>query len=49
MKVAFNVTQGEKGQQATEVKCIVAPEEAMYHGEIKSFNPNKGYGFVGCE
>eukprot|EP00435_Cladocopium_sp_Y103_P049680 s1518_g15.t1 len=40
---------GEKGQQATEVKVMVTPEEATYHGEIKSFNPNKGYGFVGCE
>eukprot|EP00913_Durusdinium_trenchii_P009227 g8674.t1 len=49
MKVSFNVTQGEKGQQATEVKVLVPPEEAMYHGEIKSFNPTKGYGFIGCE
>ncbi|CAL1156690.1 unnamed protein product [Cladocopium goreaui] len=49
MKVSFIVTQGDKGQQATDVKVMVPPEEAMYHGEIKSFNPNKGYGFVGCE
>mmetsp|Transcript_40800 Transcript_40800/g.88388 ORF Transcript_40800/g.88388 Transcript_40800/m.88388 type:complete len:260 (-) Transcript_40800:25-804(-) len=49
MKVAFNVTQGEKGQLATDVKVMVPPEEATYHGEIKSFNPSKGYGFVGCE
>ncbi|CAK9077317.1 unnamed protein product [Durusdinium trenchii] len=37
------------GQQATEVKVLVPPEEAVYHGEVKSFNPNKGYGFIGCD
>ncbi|CAK9077291.1 unnamed protein product [Durusdinium trenchii] len=49
MSVSFTVTQGEKGQQATEVKVLVPPEEAVYHGEVKSFNPNKGYGFIGCD
>ncbi|CAJ1368712.1 unnamed protein product [Effrenium voratum] len=49
MKVAFGITQGEKGQQATEVKVMCPEEEKIFHGEIKSFNPNKGYGFIGCE
>jgi len=48
-KVTFGITTGEKGSQATEVKVLVSPDEATYHGEIKSFNGNKGYGFIGCE
>ena len=50
MKVAFNVTQGEKGQQATEVKVMVPPEEAMYHGAgaCKQREPKRCRGWKMC-
>ena len=34
--------QNEKGTQAQDVNVVVAPEQASYFGEIKSFNPTKG-------
>mmetsp|Transcript_50491 Transcript_50491/g.90641 ORF Transcript_50491/g.90641 Transcript_50491/m.90641 type:complete len:252 (+) Transcript_50491:71-826(+) len=49
MQVEFGLAQGEKGSHATGVRVLVAPEEALYHGEIKSFNMSKGFGFIGCE
>eukprot|EP00931_Biecheleriopsis_adriatica_P050343 TRINITY_DN2913_c0_g1_i2.p1 TRINITY_DN2913_c0_g1~~TRINITY_DN2913_c0_g1_i2.p1 ORF type:complete len:250 (-),score=67.92 TRINITY_DN2913_c0_g1_i2:112-861(-) len=48
-QVSFGITQGEKGAQATDVTVQCPPEEALYLGEVKSFNGNKGYGFIGCE
>eukprot|EP00933_Yihiella_yeosuensis_P047724 TRINITY_DN4364_c0_g1_i1.p1 TRINITY_DN4364_c0_g1~~TRINITY_DN4364_c0_g1_i1.p1 ORF type:complete len:154 (-),score=37.30 TRINITY_DN4364_c0_g1_i1:186-647(-) len=48
-QVQFTITQGEKGSQASEVTVLVSPEEATYFGEIKSFNPYKGFGFIQCE
>lgn len=48
-QVQFAVSQSEKGSQATNVTVIVAPEEAYYYGEIKSFNQGKGYGFITSE
>jgi len=48
-QVQFTVTPTEKGSAATSVKVMVAPEEASYFGEIKSFNQNKGFGFIACE
>eukprot|EP00440_Ansanella_granifera_P039370 gb/GFBE01042712.1/.p1 GENE.gb/GFBE01042712.1/~~gb/GFBE01042712.1/.p1 ORF type:complete len:260 (+),score=100.24 gb/GFBE01042712.1/:1-780(+) len=48
--VQFGIANGEKGAYATDVKVISSSaEEAQYHGEIKSFNGSKGYGFIGCE
>lgn len=44
--VQFNTIQNEKGTQAQDVTVVVAPHEASYFGEIKSFNPMKGYGFI---
>ena len=32
---------------SSEIWCF--PFSSPHRGEIKSFNPNKGYGFVGCE
>lgn len=49
MQVTFTITAGDKGSQATGVTAIESPEDAYYHGEIKSFNIGKGYGFIGCE
>jgi len=49
VQVEFVIAQGEKGSHATGVRVLGAPEDALYHGEIKSFNMNKGYGFIGCE
>ncbi|CAE8592163.1 unnamed protein product [Polarella glacialis] len=48
-QVQFTVAQGERGSQATDVTVLVAPAEASYFGEIKSFNQMKGYGFISCE
>mmetsp|Transcript_53311 Transcript_53311/g.116348 ORF Transcript_53311/g.116348 Transcript_53311/m.116348 type:complete len:189 (+) Transcript_53311:52-618(+) len=48
-QVTFTVETSEKGTVATEVKVVVPPDEAFYFGEIKRFNPVKGYGFISCE
>eukprot|EP00435_Cladocopium_sp_Y103_P021508 s2576_g5.t1 len=48
-QVKFQITQTEKGAQATNVEVLVSEEEQSYFGEIKSFNPSKGYGFIACE
>ncbi|CAE7274516.1 cspA [Symbiodinium sp. CCMP2456] len=48
-QVAFKVEPSEKGTVATEVTVQVSSEEAFYAGEIKRFNPVKGYGFISCE
>ncbi|CAE7844499.1 unnamed protein product [Symbiodinium microadriaticum] len=47
--VSFKVEPSEKGTVATEVTVQVSAEEASYLGEIKRFNPVKGYGFISCE
>eukprot|EP00933_Yihiella_yeosuensis_P083178 TRINITY_DN97335_c0_g1_i1.p1 TRINITY_DN97335_c0_g1~~TRINITY_DN97335_c0_g1_i1.p1 ORF type:complete len:194 (+),score=66.44 TRINITY_DN97335_c0_g1_i1:78-659(+) len=47
--VKFDVAQGEKGAFATNVSVMLAPEEVTYFGEIKRFNPSKGFGFITCE
>lgn len=49
MEVEFGIAQGDKGSHATGVSVLASSEDALYHGEIKSFNMNKGYGFIGCE
>ncbi|CAK8988032.1 Cold shock protein CspB (Major cold shock protein) [Durusdinium trenchii] len=48
-QVKFEISQTEKGAQATNVEVLVSDEEKAYFGEIKSFNPSKGYGFISCE
>ncbi|CAJ1351661.1 unnamed protein product, partial [Effrenium voratum] len=48
-QVSFTVGQTEKGPVAENVKVLVAPEEASYFGQIKSYNPSKGFGFVSSE
>ncbi|CAL1145458.1 unnamed protein product [Cladocopium goreaui] len=48
-QVKFQITQTEKGAQATNVEVLVSEEEQSYFGEIKGFNPSKGYGFIACE
>jgi len=47
--VTFNVSQTPKGQQANDVTVIMNPEQACYLGKIKSFNPQKGFGFITAE
>eukprot|EP00931_Biecheleriopsis_adriatica_P059404 TRINITY_DN3554_c0_g1_i1.p1 TRINITY_DN3554_c0_g1~~TRINITY_DN3554_c0_g1_i1.p1 ORF type:complete len:265 (-),score=69.10 TRINITY_DN3554_c0_g1_i1:271-1014(-) len=49
MSVSFNATPNEKGSQASDVTVLVPPEQAQYFGEVKSFNPNKGFGFITSE
>eukprot|EP00931_Biecheleriopsis_adriatica_P091302 TRINITY_DN65194_c0_g1_i1.p1 TRINITY_DN65194_c0_g1~~TRINITY_DN65194_c0_g1_i1.p1 ORF type:complete len:201 (+),score=61.82 TRINITY_DN65194_c0_g1_i1:53-655(+) len=48
-QVQFSIAQSEKGTTATDVKVIKPQEEQFYFGEIKSFNPSKGFGFIACE
>jgi cold shock CspA family protein len=48
-QVQFNVSNSEKGSSATDCTVLVAPDEASYLGEIKSFNVGKGYGFISSE
>merc|ERR1719231_1986628 len=49
MEVEFGIAQGDKCSHATGVRVLATPEDTLYHGEIKSFNMNKGYGFIGCD
>eukprot|EP00933_Yihiella_yeosuensis_P032694 TRINITY_DN2631_c4_g1_i1.p1 TRINITY_DN2631_c4_g1~~TRINITY_DN2631_c4_g1_i1.p1 ORF type:complete len:200 (-),score=56.94 TRINITY_DN2631_c4_g1_i1:267-866(-) len=48
-QVKFDVAQTEKGPQAVNVTVDTSPEDAVYFGEIKRYNPNKGFGFIACE
>jgi len=41
-QVKFQISQTEKGAQATNVEVLVPEEEQSFFGEIKSFNPTKG-------
>eukprot|EP00931_Biecheleriopsis_adriatica_P059407 TRINITY_DN3554_c0_g1_i5.p1 TRINITY_DN3554_c0_g1~~TRINITY_DN3554_c0_g1_i5.p1 ORF type:complete len:266 (-),score=80.44 TRINITY_DN3554_c0_g1_i5:271-1014(-) len=49
VNVSFNATPNEKGSQASDVTVLLPPEQVQYFGEVKSFNPNKGFGFITCE
>eukprot|EP00442_Polarella_glacialis_P039414 CAMPEP_0115085264 /NCGR_PEP_ID=MMETSP0227-20121206/21823_1 /TAXON_ID=89957 /ORGANISM="Polarella glacialis, Strain CCMP 1383" /LENGTH=178 /DNA_ID=CAMNT_0002474371 /DNA_START=63 /DNA_END=596 /DNA_ORIENTATION=+ len=48
-QVSFSVTQGEKGARAANVKVLTvgADGSQSFFGELKSFNPSKGFGFIG--
>ena len=49
-QVQFTVGQTEKGAVAENVKVVSPPfEETSYYGSIKSYNPNKGFGFISSE
>merc|ERR1712013_457842 len=48
-KATFKLVQGEKGPTAQNVKVDAADGEAQYKGSIKSFNYQKGFGFISCE
>lgn len=47
-QVSFTVSQSPKGLQASNVKVITASPTGLqsFFGEIKSFNPSKGFGFI---
>lgn len=47
-QVSFNVATGDKGIRATNVKVVSASPDGLqsFFGEVKSFNPNKGFGFI---
>jgi len=47
--VKFDLGQSEKGTTAVNVTVMVPEETAAYFGEVKSFNPSKGYGFINSE
>ena len=42
-QVKFQITQTERGAQATSVEVLAPQEEQTFFGEIKSFNPSKGF------
>eukprot|EP00933_Yihiella_yeosuensis_P071814 TRINITY_DN80052_c0_g1_i1.p1 TRINITY_DN80052_c0_g1~~TRINITY_DN80052_c0_g1_i1.p1 ORF type:complete len:174 (+),score=50.10 TRINITY_DN80052_c0_g1_i1:88-609(+) len=48
-QIKFSVAQGEKGSYATDVEVLLPPDEISYFGEIKRFNPMKGFGFIACD
>mmetsp|Transcript_63959 Transcript_63959/g.150153 ORF Transcript_63959/g.150153 Transcript_63959/m.150153 type:complete len:200 (+) Transcript_63959:105-704(+) len=48
-QVQFTLGQTEKGPVAENVKVMGAPDEASYFGQIKSYNPTKGFGFISTE
>jgi len=45
-KITFTITQTEKGAQATKIRANIPAAEKQYKGTIKSFNYNKGFGFI---
>lgn len=45
-QVSFIVTQGPKGIQASNVKVLADPAQQTFLGEVKSYNPQKGFGFI---
>ena len=48
-QVKFTVGQTEKGAVAENVTVVSPPEETGYYGQIKSYNPSKGFGFISSE
>jgi len=49
--VSFNVETGDKGPQASDctIRGGVGPNgEKVYMGAVKSWNPDKGWGFITC-
>eukprot|EP00435_Cladocopium_sp_Y103_P071066 s162_g36.t1 len=48
-EVQFTVGETEKGAMAKHVRILRASEEPRYYGEIKSYNPNRGFGFISCD
>eukprot|EP00931_Biecheleriopsis_adriatica_P003810 TRINITY_DN105569_c0_g1_i1.p1 TRINITY_DN105569_c0_g1~~TRINITY_DN105569_c0_g1_i1.p1 ORF type:complete len:202 (-),score=65.96 TRINITY_DN105569_c0_g1_i1:110-715(-) len=48
MQVNFNLITNAKGQpQAQDISlAVIDPDTTKYLGEIKSFNPMKGFGFI---
>ena len=47
-QVQFTPGQTEKGPVAENVR-VVGTEEASYFGQIKSYNPTKGFGFISTD
>ncbi|CAE8584647.1 unnamed protein product, partial [Polarella glacialis] len=47
-QVSFSVTQGDKGARAANVKVLTVGPDGLqsFFGELKSFNPSKGFGFI---
>lgn len=50
MQVQFNVVQGEKGPHATNITQVGDGliSEETFTGIVKSFNDQKGWGFIEC-
>eukprot|EP00933_Yihiella_yeosuensis_P043588 TRINITY_DN38460_c0_g1_i1.p1 TRINITY_DN38460_c0_g1~~TRINITY_DN38460_c0_g1_i1.p1 ORF type:complete len:426 (-),score=97.40 TRINITY_DN38460_c0_g1_i1:242-1438(-) len=47
-QVSFNVTQTDKGPRASNIKVLTVGPDGLqsFFGELKSFNPQKGFGFI---
>lgn len=48
-EIEFDFVENEKGLQATNIKALVLGPESFYSGEIKSYSPKSGWGFVASE
>jgi len=50
-RVSFTITQGRNGLLAVSIRLLDSREgvEGTYLGTIKSYNPQKGWGFVACD
>eukprot|EP00441_Pelagodinium_beii_P039150 CAMPEP_0197626708 /NCGR_PEP_ID=MMETSP1338-20131121/5547_1 /TAXON_ID=43686 ORGANISM="Pelagodinium beii, Strain RCC1491" /NCGR_SAMPLE_ID=MMETSP1338 /ASSEMBLY_ACC=CAM_ASM_000754 /LENGTH=419 /DNA_ID=CAMNT_0043197263 /DNA_START=42 /DNA_END=1299 /DNA_ORIENTATION=- len=45
--VSFKITQGNKGPHATDIQIVDSMSaNQMFHGTVKSFNAEKGWGFI---
>jgi len=49
--VSFQVTRGQKGIQARNVRVISGSgsEDQTFFGTVKGFDPHKGWGFISCD
>jgi len=48
-RVSFTITQGRNGLLAVGIQLLDSRDAGDYIGTIKSYNPQKGWGFVACD
>jgi len=47
--INFDIVKNEKGLQATNIQVAPSGEDVFYFGEIKSYSPKSGWGFITTE